>query len=205
MTTELAFSPMPLLEIQLTQTDGNVARFSQDDPAFVRQILASLTPSRLFTVPHFILGGDGALSAFASARVERIDLITVQMPSWPYIGGATSIKEVSERGFRATYEPGRAAADRQDAAARPGTAQVGYTELWTASGRRVFWKVEMESRPMTRMDFGPYFQSLFGAGGLHAQREDGGVAILNPSALTRVVFHPGPPDLPLNAWPAHRL
>ncbi|BDI31533.1 hypothetical protein CCAX7_35840 [Capsulimonas corticalis] len=205
MTTELAFSPTPLLEIQLTQTDGTIARFAQDDPALVRQILDSLTPSKLFTVPHFVLGGDGALSAFATARIERVDLIAAQLPSWPYLGGATAVRELTEERFRAAYDPDQATANRQEAGDKPGITQVGYTELWTASGHRVFWEVEVESRLMMRADFGPYLQSLFGAGGLHAQREGVGVSILNPSALTRVVFHPGPPVLPFKAWPARRL
>jgi hypothetical protein len=205
LTTEQPAPPIPLLEIRVTQTDGSVSRFAQDDPALVKRILDAIQPARLFSVPLLTLGGDGALTVFPTSRIERVDLIGDSLPNWPYLGGAAAIREIAEEAFLAAYDPAQSVADRQKAGDVPGTTQAGYTEYATISGRHVYWEVQMESRPMTRMDFGPYIQSLFSAGGLHARTEEGGVTILNPATITRLVFHPGPPTLPINAWPARRL
>ncbi len=198
------------LEIRVTLTSGEVSQFVQDDPALVRQILDGLQPARLFSAPQLMLGGDGSLTVFPSARVERVDLVGAGLPDWPYLGGAVSVREVTAEEFQASYDPAQFAAGRRAAARAPGTTQPGYTEYGTASGSRLFWEVIVASREMRPMDFKPFIQSLFGSGGLHARTggttgAEPGVAVLNPAAIMRIAFHPGPPDPPLGAWHARRL
>jgi hypothetical protein len=149
LTTEQTLSPIPLLEIRVTQNHGTVSRFAQDDPTLVRRILDAIQPARLFSVPLLTLGSDGALTTVPTSHLERVDLIGANLPVWPYLGGAAAIREIAEEVFLASYHPAQSAADRQKTGPNRGR--------------------------------------------------------LRPTALTRMVFHPAPPVLPLNAWPARRL
>ena len=202
MTTEPTAADRPALEISVTLTTGRLCRFAVDDSAAAQRLLKEMQPARLFsTSPTLLLSGGGALTVFPVARVERVDIVGAALPAWPFLGGATAVREVSETEFLAAYDPLRFAEDRREARA----ARIGFTEYWTVSGQHVFWEVRMESLEMTAIDFKPYIQSLFAAGGLHASTAEGGIAVLNPANLLSMTFHPGPPLPPAGAWVVRRL
>ncbi|HEY3329820.1 MAG TPA: hypothetical protein VGK19_07360 [Capsulimonadaceae bacterium] len=200
-----ASSNAPALEIQLSLTNGQIYRFGIDDAVAAQRFLGDIKPARLFADELIMVGGDSSTSIIPTSSIERIDFIADELPTWPYLGGAKDVLEVSPAKFREAYDSKQYAESRLAAAKDPGSEQIGYTEYWTASGQQNYWQVRMMSTALTSMDFRPYIQKLMSSNGLHARTGNGGVCVLNPANLTRLTFHPGPSTIPPGAWAARRL
>jgi hypothetical protein len=184
------------LEIHVHGVDGYVSAFVQSDAEAVRKILEQIQPGRLFTQRHLTIAGRQSLTVFPSMGIARVDLVMDTVPDWPYHRGVTDALEVTEEEFRRRIpqvapEPGP-----------PGDLVAIFVDLELTNGERIFMEVHTHAAALTPVDVGMLLQQILSASSLHARRLGGGVIVINPAHILRMVLHPGPPETPPNAWPA---
>src|SRR5215208_898354 len=122
------------VELHVHSVDGHVSRFIVEGTAAVQELLERVQPGRVFSLPHFVVGGAHSLSIFPSASVARVDLVMDSFPDWAFPYGATDILEISAEEFEERYEPGMDAAVQATA---DGLPIMVFAEFELASGQRL--------------------------------------------------------------------
>jgi hypothetical protein len=186
--------PTPILLIELHLNNGQIERFELDDAEHARMLAEQLLPTKVFTGPPLSLSEPHCLSTYRTQQIVRIDVSGSAAPHWPYLSNASSIVEVSEAEFERLCGSDDLARERLAAWQKPGTTQVGFTEIILTTGQRVIWQVTMESAEMVAVDSLSVAKHLLNAGALHGKRFDGATMIINMAHVARLSFYPGPPQ-----------
>jgi hypothetical protein len=187
---------MPL-DILVRLTNGHTARFRQEDAEAARQLLNILKPDRLFAQRQLLIAGGDALTAFLCGVIEGIDLVTDDPPDWPFHRHMVGIWEITQEEFRRLS----GVPDRPPIALDRGPV---FLEIEMVSGRRVCLKLRLDLptvRPLS-LDIAVLMQQFFAGPSLHAVRHGGGVILLNPANIVRILARPVPPEMPPGVWPA---
>jgi hypothetical protein len=192
------------MEIRIYTQSGSVETFFQDDQALAARILKGIVPAKVFTGDAITIAGEFSLTTFATSRVNRVDLITVDLPLWKYPTDILDVVELSADEYRErTHLNDPAHLERRRRPKQTGEFAVMFVELEMAGGNRIFLaadiKVPLEAERLHRLHM------LFSAPAVHFRLPDGGVTILNLKNLVRLTFNPGPDRAPADAWPAHHL
>jgi len=196
-------APSAGLEIRVTLVDGKVVRFHQGDDDAIRRTLAQAHPERLFAEPHLFVSDKHSMTGFARSAVVRVDFVAAEVPSWPFPGRVTDIREVSDEDFLSHFhraDDGVMIPDLDTMEDRP---FAGVCEVFLAGDQRVL--VRVRAQASSRIDQRRVLPQLFRSHSLHFARLGQGVSFLNPDNISHFVFYPRPPETPLNAWPARRL
>ena len=192
------------MEIRIHTQGGSVEIFFQDDPALAARILKGIQSTKVVTGDTITIAGDYSLTTFVASRVNRVDLITEDLPRWKHPADILDVVELSEDEFRERShlnDPARL--ERRRSPKRTGEFAVAFVEVEMTGGSRIFLaaeiKVALEAERLQRLHL------LFSAPAVHFRLPQGGTSILNPKNLVRLTFNPGPDVTPIDAWPAHHL
>lgn len=189
------------LEIRIHLTNGNVESFVQSDHAAIRQILDNLQPQKIFSQRNLILAGSFSMTAYACSAITMVELVMDGFPEWPFPHGTKDIREITKDEFWERYRPGQDEKFVREQPRKVGETQVGYSELELTSGKHIYSEVQAEVSP--QLDRIHYINQLLSASCVFARRHGGGVTLVNMANVARFGFHPGPPETPKTAWPAH--
>jgi len=192
------------MEIRIHTQRGAVETFFQDAPDAVARILKGIQSTKVFASKVITIAGDYSLTAFVTSRVNRVDLISEDLPPWKYPDDILDVVELSEDEFRERShlnDPARL--ERRRSPKQTGESAVVFAELEMSGGTRIFlaakFKVGLPAERLQRL------RTLFSAAAVHFRRRQGGTAILNLNNLVRFTLNPGPDVTPIDAWPAHHL
>ncbi|MGO8672734.1 MAG: hypothetical protein ACLQVD_15385 [Capsulimonadaceae bacterium] len=195
----------PCLTVVLHLAGGQTDCFELDDAASVRVLVDQLNPTKVFSAPSLTISEQDCLTAYRTQQIVRIDVGGTDVPTWPYLGKASSVTEVSPDEFALLTGTEDLVKKRLEAWKQPGTAQQGFTTLELAGGQRIIWQVDMVSSEMMALDSLSIVRHLLGAGALHGLRADGSVMIINMAHVVRLSFHPGPPSTSTRIASARRI
>jgi hypothetical protein len=184
---------VPNLLVEVHRTDGQIDRFEVFDSEQAKVLVDLLNPAKVFANPSLMLSEANCLTTYRSQSIVRIDVGGADAPIWPHLGGASSIREVSEDEFKSVSGSEELARERMEAWRNPGTKQEGFTEVVLTTGKRIVWRVTMVSSEMVALDSISVARSLLNATALHGQRADGATTIINMAHAARLSFYPGPP------------
>lgn len=190
------------MEIYLHLKDGNIVSLEQPDPTVAQQFLSHLNPAQLFTQSHIIVLANGALNAFPTASVVRVDLVGESLPSWPFPSEVVDIRAISAEEFHQKFPP-----TTLPPAGGPFTV---FTEFVLTHSTPQF--VEMLIQPpvdsaaveRTPLDIGLFLQRRIAAP-VFSFRRQGGVSFINPAHILRFSIYPAPPVAPASTWVAQLL
>lgn len=208
---EGTFTRMPtqsgyLSEIHCYFTDGTVAKFGQTDPDSLAHLIETIpNPNRLFAGRHLLIRAEDSVVAVRPDFVTRLDIISDNLPQWPYLHNATDIRQIWRGDIEERFAPERARAEREAAASAPGQPHTGFVSFHLVDQQTIYWEVTMPSQALLTSDIDRYLASILEAAGLHARMEGQGVMIINPANIAQVRFYPGPPELPARAWEMQTL
>ena len=189
------------LEIRIHLTNGNVETFEQGDPAAIAEIFAKTLPQKIFTPRNILLAGSYSLTAYASAAIAMIELVADEVPQWSFPLGIREIRELSKEEFWERYRPGKDHRFVREQPRTVGEAMVSYVELELASGNHLYCEVHAEVG--LQPDRLHHINQLLSASCVFARRRGGGFTLVNMANVARFGLHPGPPEAPKTAWPAH--
>ena len=192
------------MQIRIHTRSGSVETFLQDSTSLAASILKGTQPARVFSTGIITIAGDYSLTTFVTARVNRVDLISEDLPLWKYPDDILDVVEFSEDEYRERShlnDPTRL--ERRRSPKQTGESAVVFAEVEMTGGTRVFlaakFKVGLPAERLQR------FRTLFSAAAVHFRRSQGGTAVLNLNNLVRFTLNPGPDVTPIDAWPAHHL
>ena len=195
---------MRYMEIRIHTQSGLVETFFQDNPALVAPILRGIQSTKVFASSIITIAGEYSLTSFATSGVNRVDLITDDLPHWKYPDDILDVTELSADEFRERShlnDPARLEPRRNPK--HTGESALVFAQVELAGGHRVFLvakiKVGLPAERLQRL------RSLFSAAAVHFRMREGGTAILNLKNLVRFTLNPGPDVTPIDAWPAHHL
>jgi hypothetical protein len=183
----------PHLLVEFHLTGGQIDRYEIPNPELATILAEQLNPAKVFTGGPISISESRCLTSYRMQDVTRIDVSGPGTPKWPYMGGASSITEVTENDFEHLCGSDDLAQKRIEAWKTPGSTQQGFTVLTLSSGKRIIWQVDMVSAEMVAMDAMGIVRHLLSASALHGRRADGAAMIINMTDVTRLEFFPGPP------------
>jgi hypothetical protein len=196
------------LAIEVHLSDGRVEKFLQDNLQEAQHILDHIQPNKLFSQPLLVIAEEYATTVYRSEEVERIDLITDIPLNWPYYHDVSDIVEITPEEFSRRFVPENYHFLRSGAPPIPGEKFTLFVEIESSSGKRLIVQVDthisVSDSQLTPMDRGVFIHQLLSAASLHARRLEGGMILLNPAKIMRVVFYPGPALPPPGTWLANR-
>jgi len=192
------------MEIRIHTCGGSVETFSQDNPALAARILKGIQPAKVFAGNIITIAGDYSLTSFVASRVNRVDLISEDLPVWRHPPDILNVVELFEDEFRERShlnDPARL--ERRRSQKQTGEFAMVFVEVEMTGGNRIFLAAEiqvaLEAERLQRLHM------LFSAPAVHFRLLQEGISILNLKNLVRFTFNPGPDFTPINAWPAHHL
>lgn len=192
------------MEIGVHLIDGEVYRFSQEDPALVAGIFSKIHPKRLFLQQQIMIHGKLAVSGFSTLSIEYITLKTDVTPSWPATDpNLKTIQRIDKDTY--SYAVDQLARHLRDGRpeTKPGEAATGYMEMVLTSGRKLHMMYEIVTRG--KIDALMTLQNFLEPGGFLASGLGGGYCLINPANISRYLLSPGPAQTPAQAWCASRL
>jgi len=198
-----AIAQNPRLQIRVHGVDGSVATFTQDEPAFVKRILADCQNGHLFSRERITIAGQHAVTTFVASKIARIDLGYERFSDWKLPLGIEDIVELTEpeflyQGYLLDLEH----LDRRRQQLTMGDCDVGLVNIEMAGGRHVFLKIEsVVGLPADHMQ---RIHSFLAAPSLSFRLEGGGLAFVNLANAMRFTVYPGPPEVPTDAWSAEQ-
>ena len=191
------------MEVRI-HTQGSVEAFYQDNPTQVARLLRVIHPAKVFAGDIITIAGDYSLTTFATSRVNLIDLVGEELPTWKHPTDILKVTELSEDEYRdRSHLNDPARLEQRRIPKHTGEFAVVFVEVEMSGGKQLFLqaeiKVALEAERLQRLHM------LFSAPGLHFRLREGGVSILNLKNIVRFTFNPGPDRTPIDAWPAHHL
>jgi hypothetical protein len=191
------------MEIYVHTADGEEHRFYVDDQQEINRQLQQLVPGKLYMQKQFIVAGSYFMAGFSSAEVTRVDfthkLFETKIP--PSEG--REISEISDKEMARRCLPRFNDPKRSEINTRPGELLETYGEFGTVDGKRVCCRITAKAGgPLDQRQF---VQNITMGQGFTIRRMGGGLIILNPELISRWALYPGLPEVPTNAWKAHRL
>lgn len=196
------------LAIEVHLADGRVERFLQESPQEAQRILDHIQPHKLFTQPLLAIAEESAMTVYRCEEIERIDLITDIPFQWSFYHDVSDITEITPEEFSRRYAPENYRFLRSGTPPIPGERFTLFIELETSSRKRLVVEVQthvsVSDSQLTPMDRGIFIHQLLSAASLHARRREGGMILLKPAKIMRVVFYPGPTLPPPGTWLAKR-
>jgi hypothetical protein len=190
------------MEIRIHTCGGSVETFFQDNPALAVRILKGIQSTKVFATNHITIAGEYSLTTFIASRVNRVDLITEEIPGWKHPDDILEVVELSEDEFRERShlnDPARL--ERRRSPKQTGESAVVFVAVEMTGGTRIFLAAQIKvGLPAERLQ---RLRTLFSAAAVHFRMRQGGTAILNLTNLVRFTLNPGPDVTPIDAWPAH--
>ena len=177
----------PYLQIRIYGTDGASRLFTQHDPDLANRTLMKLNPGRFFAEDTVKIPDDEVETAFATAALARIDLISDLLSVWdfPFVLGAHV--ELTEAEFSECLEhpqPWESPDWRGDIPI--------FLEISLVKNQCYFFWMEVvgglsavRMRRINAMLKEPCF--IFGL-------RTGGIGVLNLANMVDFAIYPGPPD-----------
>jgi len=187
------------LQIKVYATDGQCYHFRQLREDDVTSTIEYLRRTKVFTAQHLALNADGALTAFPSHLVSRLDILASEplaqicTPTW------NDAFEISQE----DYEVKRREIMQHMATAGPhsprGGVMVGLHTFYLLGGFHIHIQVQpIHSADHQRPEFA---ESDFGSALQHSpppaitiRRRDGGLTFLNTANIVRKTRYPGAPE-----------
>jgi hypothetical protein len=192
------------MKIQIQTQSGSVETFFQDDPSLVASILKSTQSTKVFAAEILTIAGDYSLTTFVASKINRVDLITKDVPPWKHPDDILDVVELSADEFRERShlnDPARL--ERRRSPKQTGQFALVFVEVEMTGGTRIFLAAKIKvALPAERLQ---RLRTLFSAAAVHFRTRQGGTAILNLKNLVRFTLNPGPDVTPIDAWPAHHL
>jgi len=190
------------LEIRMHGTDGSIETFVQGEPSIADAILKNAQPGRLFGLEKIVIAGTHSLTAFVPSRLIRIDFVREGVACWAFPQGIVDAFELSEPEFRTkAHLDDVTNLQKRDQIRSPGEFAVGFLDMEMVGGAHFFLGIEfVVGLPMERLQ---RMNLLLSAASVHFRMREGGFGALNLANLVRFTAYPGPPQAPVDAWPAH--
>ena len=190
------------MEIRIHTQTGSVETFFQDTPALVTRVLKGIQSTKVFATNIITIAGDYSLTTFVSAQVNRVDLISEDLPLWKHPTDILDVVELSEDEFRErSHLDDPARLERRRIPKQTGESAMVFGEVEMTGGTRIFLAAKIQvGLPVERLQ---RFRTLLSAAAVHFRMRQGGTAILNLKNLVRFTCNPGPDVAPIDAWPAH--
>lgn len=180
------------IEILVVTTTNRAWRFRQEEADEIDRLLDSLQRSaHFFSDKPLIIGSAGQTDIFSSASIACVELLTSRDLDG-YIPGAqnVTITSLTEEEAISPFEGG---VEGERFKARIDFFFKGGHVLNTlVQGER---KAALAERLMN-------LTSLLERPVIFYRLPQGGIGLMNPQTMTRVVITPGVPDLPRDAWSA---
>ncbi len=184
------------LGIRVHLSNGHCADFVQSHPETARLLLDSLHPDRVFSQRAIVIAAAGEFTAFSSAAIDVIELVTEPVPDWPHYRHVASSREITQSEFRARPFHGNLP---------PTGPPLLFIEIEMRGGRTLFIEIQVEPLPvemLTPLDLDRMIQQFFGGSCLHTRRRDGGVLMINGANIVRWHSRSVPLGMQPTAWPA---
>ena len=183
------------IELRFHHTSGRVYRYAQTEDAAMRQLIRLVAPPRVFADPEIVLCGGGIVTLLPTAHITRLDVVTSLPLGWPKPPNVTAMFVLPDEAAL------RARAIRADGPKDPGEALVVHLAYDLVGGDRVYAELaakaghplETRSRLSRLLRNPPVYFSLSG----------GGVTLLNPTNIIRVMVTANIDRTPAGAWPVH--
>ena len=178
------------ISITVITTASRSRRFLQTDPANVEQILESLKRSgQIFSGKPLIIGSAGQTEIFSPQAIACVEIeasrdLSVLLPSSLNLTLTALTPEELAQPFAGGIEGEHVKARIEF------FFKGGHVLRTSAEGTR---KAALAERLMN-------LTSLFERPAISYRLPQGGIGLMNPHAMTRVVITPGVADLPRDAW-----
>src|ERR1035438_6948664 len=88
------------MEIRIHTQSGSVETFFQDNPVLVASILKGIQSTKVFATNIITIAGDYSLTTFVTSRVNRVDLISEDLPLWKHPDDILDMVELAEDEFQ---------------------------------------------------------------------------------------------------------
>jgi hypothetical protein len=196
--------PNPILQIRIHGVDGTSSVYTQHDTALVERIVSESQHPSFFAQERIIIAGRSSLTTFVASRITRIDLmgegISMRKLKAPF--KAPYLIEISEQDFLLGLEERDLQhTERKKQQRAPGQRFEGFLNIQMAGGQHLYLKVIGEAAlPAERMQRINYYLT---ARSLSFRLPDGGLGVVNLGNAVKFTSHPGPAEVPNDAWPAN--
>lgn len=178
------------INILVVTTANRTRRFKQDKSDCINRLLDGIRHSaRIFSGKPLIIGSDGQTDIFSAASIACVELETAENLE-ACIPGAqnVTITALTEEEAISPFEGG---VEGENFTARIDFFfQGGHVLNTLVEGER---KAALAERLMN-------LTSILERPVIFYRLPQGGIGMMNPQAMTRVVITPGVPDLPSDAW-----
>jgi hypothetical protein len=184
----------PFLQIELQLVNGSNQCFKIYDAQNAYLLLEELHPAKAFSKPALSISEPHCLTTYKTQSIIRIDLIGEDLPQWPYMANASSMREVTRDEFINASQSEELSVQRQQAWDNPGRTQEGFTEVELTNGETIVWQLRLISTEMVSADITAFTHHMFDASSVHGKRLDNATTIVNMAHVVRFSFYPGPPS-----------
>ncbi|MEW9897764.1 hypothetical protein ABWL39_03900 [Chitinivorax sp. PXF-14] len=172
------------VNVSIYHISGRVSRFNQADEAIAQDWLTKLQPNRLFEDPLLVVGDGRSISMFRSRNISRIDLVTTPPNQ------LQMVERVQHSHMLAAPPLGTLADQR---------VHVRYD---LADGDNLYIAYDnLEQRPPAERYTAIHQHLQLPV--VEVQHPDGGVVLINPAHILRVVIQAHGIELPHGAWRAN--
>lgn len=188
------------LVIRVHLADARIVTFAVADEREANRILEGINPKKFFDQGPLVMGCAESLTAFQTSLVVQVELISDELPSWPFHHNVRVVREVSSQMYRDLY------ASHKKADPQFGAVVQAFSIIELSNGERLYLALEINSNPaispLTPLDHHVFLQQMFASGGMHVLRHNKGVILINPTHVARLEMHPGPGEVPPGGWHA---
>jgi len=192
------------MKIRIHTESSSVETFFQDNPPLVAPILKAIQSTKVFASNILTIAGEYSLTAFATSRVNRVDLIGEDLPRWKYPEDILDVVELAEDEFRErSHLDDPARRERRRTPKQAGDFALVFAAVEMIGGARIFLAAKIKvGLPVERLQ---RLHMLFCATAVHFRLREGGTAVLNLKNVVQFTLNPGPDLTPIDAWSAHHV
>ena len=193
-----------MLQIRIHGIDGASSLFAQNDAALTERIITDAQHPGFFAQERIIIAGRSSLTTFVASKITRLDLtgegVSVRKTKAPF--KAPYLLEISESDFLlALEERDLKHTERKKQQRAPGQRFEGFLDIKMIGGQHLYLKVIGEAAlPAERMQRISFYLS---ARSLCFRLPDGGLSVVNLNNAVTFTSHPGPAEVPNDAWSAN--
>ena len=190
-------SVQPYLEIHLHLVNGNIHKFTQNDPSQAELILSQFN-LKLFALPSLIIYGDKKVVTYQGSSLLGVTIImkelredVLQVNENPKI----TIKEITQENYITLHSKLKTAVE--------GEPLIILNEIEFVSGKRL-WLEGHIPHAAVGIQMRQLIHNWFQIKSLLCHSLDGGLTIWSRAHMLSCTLSPTP-DVPLNSWPADSI
>lgn len=189
------------MQIEVYTTNGEVIKFSQDDPSRIREILDEVNKERIFNQSALTVRSTSCVSTFLTRNIEMLKFHYSEEAGHQLPFGLEELQEVTREEFEDRYM--RLPIEEKIAlrCVERGQLIQGFIEIHLRSGNMLLLDLHLHKK--TRADAMRVYNHAFQLPFLPFHLSGGsGFGALNTENVTRFTGHPGPDRVPASAWHA---